>query len=430
MALTTPPQAQGGSPKLRPELIIIVGGLIASSHASVMITIPAMKSFLDLIGGVWGVSATLAFGVALSVTSAARFFTNIPGGMLSERIGRKPVIIGGALIITVFGTLSGSSPDALWFWGYRFLLGVGSAMTITVANVVATDLSSIQNRGRVLGLMHGMQLVVGIATPALGGFLAELVDTRLPFYLSGAGTGFFALWAILRLPETRPHHVGGSAGADARRPFGAFFLLRDPSFLAVCLLGFSTFFLRGGATTGLIPDYVDEILGYGPGTLGLLFTAASVIHGSIVYPSGWAADKWGRKPVIVPIGIVVGVALVVLPFMRSIAPFTVVFLVLHTAIGWGGQAPTAYLGDISPQGQRGNAFGMYRTFGDAAGIFGPIIALGLADAFNYVVAFTFGAVLWMASLVFFMKVAKESAGPHRIHPLALQERPHVGRPGH
>jgi MFS family permease len=280
-------------------------------------------------------------------------------------------------------------------------------------------------------MMHGMQLIVGISTPALGGFLAAYVDLRLPFYLSGAGTGLFAIWALFRLPETRPRHlVDAGMGTDSRRTLGAFFLLRDPSFLAVCLLAFSTFFLRGGATTGLIPAYLLDVLSYDEATLGVLFTAASVIHGAIVYPSGWASDKWGRKPIIVPVGVVVGAGLVVIPFMESIVPFTIVFLILHTAIGWGGQAPTAYLGDISPAGQRGNAFGMYRTFGDLAGIFGPIVALGLADAFNYVVAFTFGAVLWMASIAFFMKVAKESSGPKRMHPTALAERSQAGRQGH
>jgi MFS-type transporter involved in bile tolerance (Atg22 family) len=109
--------------------------------------------------------------------------------------------------------------------------------------------------------------------------------------------------------------------------------------------------------------------------------------------------------------------------MRDVVPFIGTFILLHAAIGWGGQAPTAYLGDIAPHGQRGAAFGWYRTFGDLAGIIGPLIALGLADYGSYEAAFAFGAALWTVTLVAFWRVAKESAGPNRVHPVSLLEHP-------
>ena len=67
---------------------------------------------------------------------------------------------------------------------------------------------------------------------------------------------------------------------------------------------------------------------------------------------------------------------------------------------------------------------MYRTFGDAAGIIGPIIALGLAEFVSYGMAFGSGAALWTITVVIFWKVAKESAGKKRVHPrTALKESP-------
>jgi MFS transporter, DHA1 family, multidrug resistance protein len=405
---------------LRPELIIIVGGLIATAHAAMMITIPALPTFMESLGGFFFIGVTLSLGIALASSSLGRVVTNIPAGLLSEKIGRKPVMITGAIIVAVFGSLSGIAPNAPAFWIFRLLMGVGSAMVITIANVVATDLSSVENRGRVLGMMHGMQLVVGISTPALGGFLAEYVDIRAPFYLSGGGTAVIAVWAMLRLPETRPQ-IARVAGTIAGRPrtAGAWSLLKDPSFFWVCMIGFSTFYLRNGATTGLIPVYMDDILAMGPGDLGVLFTVASVIHGVIIYPAGWASDIWGRKPLIVPAGILVGIGVAAVPFMTEVTPFVITFILLHTVVGWGGQAPTAYLGDIAPDGMRGAAFGMYRTFGDAAGIVGPLIALGLAELVSYKAAFGSGALLWIITVFMFWKVAKESAGKNRKHPRTM-----------
>jgi MFS family permease len=350
--------------------------------------------------------------------------TNIPAGLLSERIGRKQVIVAGALIIAVFGSLSGTAANAPMFWMYRFLIGIGSAMAITVANVVATDLSTIENRGRVIGLMHGVHLIVGMATPALGGFLAEFVDVRLPFYLSGGSIAVFAVWAAVRLPETRPrfvHQIGGTVAPSPSRQ-SAISLLRDPSFFLVCMIGFSTFFLRGGATTGLVPIFISDVLDAGPGLLGILFTASSIIHGVIIYPAGSAADKWGRKPIIVPAGYLVGIGIAALPFMTHTTQFVILFLVLHAVIGWGGQSPTAYLGDIAPPGMRGVSFGMYRTFGDGAGIFGPLVATALAELVSYEVAFGVGALLWTLTIAAFSAFALESAGPRARHPTALAEK--------
>ena len=410
-----PTSARAAAPVLGPELVIVVGGLTATAHASMMIVIPALPRFMDELGGAVFFGSAFALGMALSSSSIGRFMTNIPAGMLSEKIGRKHVIIVGALIVALFSSLSGTASNAPIFWLYRFLIGIGSAMTITVANVVATDLSTVENRGRVLGLMHGMQLIVGISTPALGGFLAEWVSLRTPFYVSGVGIVVFAIWALFRLPETRPQRIQQVARVEggAHRRFETLGLLKDNRFLLICLLGFATFFLRGGAMTGLIPLYADQVLAMGPGMLGILFTVSSLIHGILVYPAGAASDRYGRKPMIVPAGVLVGIGIAVIPFTNDLLTFGIAFVFLLAAMGWGGQAPTAYLGDIAPEGMRGVSFGLYRTFGDAAGIVGPLIATGLADAISFQAAFLFGAVLWLGVLLAFARFAEETAGRSR-----------------
>ena len=115
---------------------------------------------------------------------------------------------------------------------------------------------------------------------------------------------------------------------------GGLFLLKDPSFFIVCLLGFSTFFLRGGSSTTLIPLYDDDVLRLGPGAIGLLLTVSSLLHGLLIYPSGAMSDKLGRKIVIVPAGYLVGLTLFAVPFAHTTASFATIFLLLHVAQGW------------------------------------------------------------------------------------------------
>lgn len=414
------PSKRGITGGLRLELVIITGGLIASAHASMMIITPVMPKFIDLIGG-----GVFALGLTFSVYGVGRFITNIPAGVISEKVGRKWIITIGGLGVALFATLGGFAQDVPTFLTLRFLSGVASSMTIVMANVVAADLSTVENRGRVLGLMQGLQLVVGTGSPALGGFVGEIFGTRAPFYVSGIVVLIFALWGIVRLPETRPEPGSEEAGAHIRHrnsPRGALFLLRDTSFLMVCILGFSTFFLRGGMSTTLIPEFVHDVLEMGPGAIGLLFTFSSLMHGILIYPAGAMADKYGRKIIIIPAGIVIGISIVWLPFAETLGPFIAAFILLHVAQGWSGQAPVAYVADLAPAGMRGMAIGLYRTFGDAAGMIGPVVSMTLLSVHSYHAAFGFNAVLWTVTVVVFAYVAVETGGKHRKRgPIATPE---------
>ena len=405
---------------LRLELVIITGGLIASAHASLMIITPVMPQFIDLIGG-----SVFVLGLTFSVYGVGRFITNIPAGVLSEKVGRKWIITIGGLGVALFATLGGLSQDVPTFLTFRFFSGVFSSMTIVMANVVAADLSTVENRGRVLGLMHGLQLVVGTGSPALGGFVGEVFGARAPFYVSGIAVLLFALWGVVRMPETRPAPGSGSSGERARHGAstrGALFLLRDASFFIVCVSGFSTFFLRGGMATTLIPEFAHDVLDLGPGAIGLLFTFSSLMHGLLIYPAGAMADKYGRKIMIVPAGFLVSLTVVALPFSDTLGPFVVVFMLLHAAQGWGGQAPVAYVADLAPDGMRGMAIGLYRTFGDAAAMIGPVVSTGLVSLFSYHAAFGLNAVLWTVTIIAFAYIAVETAGKHRKRgPIAAPE---------
>src|SRR5690606_19574648 len=104
-----------------------------------------------------------AFGVA-------RGITNIPAGVISERIGRRWVLVlGGAMVAggSVLGALSPNIPVLIFS---RLLTGVGAGCSITAGIIAITDLSTVENRGRSLGVLQGWQLLAGLAAPGLGGF--------------------------------------------------------------------------------------------------------------------------------------------------------------------------------------------------------------------------------------------------------------------
>ena len=349
---------------------------------------------------------------------------NIPAGVMVERFGRKKILVVGAVGLGIFASLSGAATGMTLFIAARLVAGLFNGMVATTANVVVADLTTVENRGRALGLTHAVQLITGIASPAVGGLLAEVVDIRAPYYISGIGVLVFGAWALLRLPETRPGtHARGVAGAPGttqreHASSGSSFsdamaLLRSKGFMLVCLLGFAQFFTRTGASHSLIPLFADRVIGLSPGTLGLFFSGASVLHSVLVYPAGVIADRYGRKVVIVPANLALVAALVLVPFGETVLLFAFTFTLVHAAQGYGGQAPMAYLGDVAPEGSRGLSFGIWRTFGDAAGMIAPLTVTALVAAVSFEAAFIFNAAIVAIITIVFAKVAVETAGMRR-----------------
>ena len=134
-------------------------------------------------------------------------------GRLSDRIGRKPVIMI-SLLGTAIGSFVTGAAGALWVLFLGRILDGASGASVAVAQGAVTDLAPPSERPRLLGLLgaaFGVGFVVG---PALGG-LASLGGEHIPFYVAGTVALINAAVAWRRLPETRPVHVREAARAAA-----------------------------------------------------------------------------------------------------------------------------------------------------------------------------------------------------------------------
>ncbi|MBV8236483.1 MAG: MFS transporter [Acidimicrobiia bacterium] len=127
-------------------------------------------------------------------------------GRVSDRIGRKPVLIlslVGTAVGTLLTGLAGSL--ALLFVG-RIVDGVSGA-SVSVAHAAVADVAPPRERARLFGLLGAAFGVGFVAGPAIAG-VAALVDDRLPFFVAAAIAGVNALVAIRRLPETNRRRTG------------------------------------------------------------------------------------------------------------------------------------------------------------------------------------------------------------------------------
>lgn len=353
-----------------------------------MLGVGIVAPVLPLYARTFGVSVT-AVGFLITVFGIARIGTDLPTGHLAERFGRRPLLIGGALAVAVgsFGFALAGTYGELIFW--RFLQGVGSAVTTTAAAIAVTELAAPEERGRALSLYQGTLLLGAGAGPVVGGFLAKAYGFRAPFVALGFLALGAALWAS-RLPETRvartaPAPGEATAGATgSSRLFAATAeMTRSREFWLVSLFTLTVFASRSGGQGTLLPLFGFDRLGLDESALGLAFSVLMAFNVAAIYLSGLLSDRFGRKSAIVPGGLITAAALLALP----LAPGTVSFFVLASLFGLGigvaGPAPAAFIADISPPDRLGPTMGLYRMISDLGLMGGPVILGWVVERFGY-----------------------------------------------
>ena len=395
--------------------------MVCVATAIIMLGQGVIGPVLPLYARDFGVSAAMV-GASISVFGFARILLNLPAGILSDRFGRRRLLVSGAAITAVGSILSAVAGDIWQLLAFRFVAGAGSAMFMTSAIILVTDISTPENRGRMLSLYQG-SLLLGVSVgPAVGGLTAELLGLRAPFYLVGALAAVCALWALRQTPPMiRPEGVIASGEGAERPSLPAARSLRplfsNVGFTLVSLVTFSIFFTRTGSRQTVMPLLGNGEFGLSAGALGGIFAMMALINLAAIGPSGAWADRYGRKRVIVPSAFLGAGALCLLALTNTTAVFLVGAVVLSLGTGLSGPAPAAYAADVVPAAARGVGMGLYRTYSDIGFVVGPLLLGWIVDLTgDFGWALAFNAALMASGALVFGLFARETVAP-RTGPL-------------
>ncbi|OGO46100.1 MAG: hypothetical protein A2W34_01370 [Chloroflexi bacterium RBG_16_64_32] len=390
--------------------------ILCATTMVVMMGQGIISPVLPLYAQSFGVG-TAMIGLTIAVFGAARLVVNLPAGFISERYGRRVLLFGGPAV-TALGSLAGGlAPTFAWLIASRFVAGAGSAMYMTGAIILLTDITTDENRGRLMSIYQGSMLMGISLGPAVGGFVAEGFGLAAPFFLVAVLAVMAMAWSFGRMPETvdilRDASRTGDGGEVQLSPRqttrqSVLSLLTRPGFLLVCLLTMSIFLTRTGGRLTLLPLLGENRLGLSPGALGLVFTMMIVLNLAVLMPTGTLIDKIGRKAVIVPSALVTGVALVLFAVSGNVWIFILAGVIHGIGTGIVGPAPAAYAADIAPPGMRGITMGLYRTFGDAGFVIGPVLLGALADLAGFGWALAFNALVLVSFALLFAVFARET----------------------
>jgi MFS family permease len=348
-------------------------------------------------------------GLTLSIFALARLLLNVPLGILSDRYGRRLLLTGGPLVSAVGMLGSGAAPDVGWLLVWRFVAGAGSAMYMTGAQIYLVDISRVENRARIIGTNQGALLLGVSIGPAIGGLLADAFGFRVPFFIVGLAALATAVYAYLRIPETRPPVAESTPRPERGRPWRR--LLGSRDFLAVSLVTASIFLTRAGGRMTLLPLLAAARFDYSAGALGLLFTGMALVNLLGLAPASLISDRFGRKRAIVPSGLFIAAALVLMAGTSSGSLFLASALLLAIGTAIVGPAPAAYAADIAPPALRGLSMGLYRSAGDLGFLLGPFLLGALADATSIPWGLAANAGIVLLATAVFALAARETLAP-------------------
>lgn len=346
-------------------------------------------------------------GLIVAASTVTGAFFKLPAGALSDVLGKKHMMVLGALFFAVPPFFYPLVADPWSLLALRFVHGFATAIFSPVAAAYVASLAET-GRGARLGWFSSGNDVGATAGPLLGGFVLYFTASYQVTYLTVGALGVVTLVAVLLLPDVdrteRQARLSGSRAAEFRQ--GLAEVLHTPPILIAAGIE-AVMYLGYGAFLGFLPIYA-KAAGLNDAEIAIVLASQLAVAMLAKPLTGRLSDRMGRKPVI--IGGLLACALALPLIFRSADLATLLLTAPLLGLGVGAVTPVtnALIADLASSRRLGAAMGVFGTIWDIGEAAGPILAGFLIGGLGYAGTFDVLAAASVAAAVAFMLLVRDS----------------------
>ena len=363
-------------------------------------------------GALWMARPLLAFdlsgsfflvGLASAFSAAPRMIGGPLAGSLADRLGRRPVVVAGAVLHGGAAAMQAFTDSFTVFLGLELISGFGVAVWMTGSAALLADFTRVANRGRGVALRNTSMRLGILAGPVVGGAIAAAFDIRAVFIFIAVTKVFIVVVAWLLIRETR-QAPASAAGATAERPGRAprldVSVFRTRSFLTLSAVTLAVGLVTAGpgAFRTYFPVHAEDV-GLSVSEIGAAISLSGVLAMLAAMPAGGLADWWGRRPMLLVGLVAMAAGMFLVSGMEALLMAVVVAGAFSIGEVTGTNTLQTYAMDLAPADKRGYFLGTWQATMDFGHLIGPLLVGAIAVPLGIPAAFgVIGGVLLCAAV--------------------------------
>ncbi len=357
--------------------------------ATAQLGLGIISPILPLYAKTFAASAT-QIGLVFTAFSISRALLGPFVGRLSDRIGRRPLILGGLLIYAIVSVLYASATSLLMLGAYRLLQGVASVMVTPIAQAYVGDLTPKGREGRYLNAFYSSQFIGMAFGPLLGGLIGGTWSYEAAFFVMGGLSVLSLVLVYFTVPVDQ-------TTKDRKRPQSRSITPLRDVVANDAVKAMLTYFITRGfwrqSFNAFYPLYAVIAFSSGEANVGVVLSTYMFAEGLLQIPFGFLADRYPRIRQVVVGSVFAPLILLAVPLVHS--PWAVAAL----TFGMGAFSALGRASLVAIRTELGRKHGMATLAGIQGSAFavgqalGPLLTGMLVDGVGLLAVFPFGSAV-------------------------------------
>jgi MFS transporter, DHA1 family, tetracycline resistance protein len=346
----------------------------------------------------------------MAAYSLAQFIAAPLLGRLSDRVGRRPVLLV-SLVCSAASYVWLAFAPALWMlFAARLFAGAGAG-NIATAQAYIADVTPPEKRAKGMGMIgaaFGLGFTVG---PAIGGLLAganpATADLARPALLAAGLSALAFAVALLRLKESRPPEARKAEARPGRIAVAKSAFERPVLGLLILLFFVTVSAFAGMETTFAL--WANSSFGWGPEQVGWIFFYVGIVLAALQGGAiGRLSRRFGEARLVTAGAFIIGIGLLGLGFAGSLWAVLVVTGLLAIGMGLLNPSVTSLVSRLAGSDERGGVMGVSQSASSLARILGPAVAGAVFTVWGRNAPYYLGALLMAAVVVMALRLPRRS----------------------